>query len=811
MKISYKWLNEFVDVHDFSPVEIGERMSRTGIEVEGVEQLGAVLKKVVVGYTVDVRPHEDSDHLSVCQVDVGEEEPIQIVCGAPNIAKDQKIIVALHNSRIGGNIKIKKSKMRGVPSNGMICSLKELGFADNVIPKRYADGIAVLPADAPVGTEVAEYLDMLDSIIELDITPNRADALSMHGTAWEIGAVYDRQTQFKAVDMTEFEGKGLGDKLSLTVTDTDLVPAYHAYLVENVEIKESPLWMQLRLMNAGIRPLNNIVDITNYVLLEYGQPLHAFDYAKLASKQILTRLAKDGEVLTTLDGVERQLSADDIVITDGEKPLALAGVMGGFDTEIDDNTTTVLIEAAMFEPIYIRKTARKFALRSESSLRNERGINKGTIAEAGAYAAKLMAELANGTVIVGKEAVDSVDKNPVQVSTNLAYINRRLGTNLSYEEIEAIFAQLEFGIDGTAETFTVSVPARRWDIAIPADLVEEVGRIYGYDNISSTLPETKPGNIGLTDQQKFMRHTRQTMQALGFNQTIAYSLTSAAKLKVLQAVELKAVELALPMSDDRRFMRTNQASSLLDIAQYNVARQTENVAIYETGRIFYWANGEKLPSEANHLAALWTGNKTENTWQGSSEAVNFYDIKGKLEDLLASYNLANPISYEANSEIEGTHPGRTAVVYSVDAEGNRIDLGYVAQLHPKLVAEYDLKDTFIFEISLDKLIVLPTQDITQKPIPKFPGTSRDVAILVDETVTHAAIKAVIYEARKGKLLVEVNLFDYYQGDNIEEGKKSVAYSLTYLNPQATLTDEEVSNDVERIVNALTEKLDAVIR
>lgn len=810
MKVSYEWLNEFVDVKDIAPEAIAERMSRTGIEVEGVEQLGAVLDKVIIGHAVTVKPHENSDHLSVCQVDIGEAELSQIVCGAPNIASGQKVIVALHNSRIAGNIKIKKSKMRGEVSNGMICSFKEIGFAENVIPKKYANGIAVLPEDAPVGTPIAEYFNMLDYIIELDITPNRADALSMRGAAWEIGAIYDRQPHMPTIDSAKYEANDLGDKLSLEVTDTSLVPAYHAYLVENVKIQESPLWLQIRLMAAGIRPLNNVVDITNYVLLEYGQPLHAFDYDKLASKKIVTRLAKAGEVLTTLDEMERTLSVDDIVITDGEKPVALAGVMGGFDTQIDDHTTTVLIEAAMFEPIHIRTTARKFGLRSESSLRNERGINKATIASAGAYAAQLMEELAGGTAVAGRASVDTVDAAPVEVASNLAAINKSLGTALAYVELEKVFAQLGFAITGTAEAFTVAVPVRRWDISIPADLVEEAGRIYGYDKIPATLPASKPGKIGFTKRQLFTRQTRKIMAALGFDQTIAYSLTSAEKRNILQPVLLKAVELDFPMSDDRRYMRTNLLSSLLDIAQYNVARSNDDVAIYESGRIFYWTENTELPDEANHLAALWTGNKQGNTWQENEQPVNFYDMKGVLEQLLAGYNLATEVDFVAEKNITGTHPGRTAQIVTTDKKGETISLGYVAELHPNLVDQYDLKATFVFELTLDKVFSLATQVITQRPIPKFPATSRDIAILVDDTLTNAEIIRII-KAAGNAYLADVHIFDYYKGETIEDGKKSVAYSLTYINPEATLTDEDVNANFDNIVAALQEKAGAVIR
>src|SRR5699024_5717056 len=439
MKVSYNWLNEFIDLADLNPQDIGERMLSTGIEVDGVIDLGTGLKKIVVGHVLTCEPHPDSDHLSITTVEVGEDEPFQIVCGAPNVAAGQKVIVALPNSRIAGNVKIKKGKMRGVVSQGMICSLEEIGFSNSVVPKEYADGIMVLPEEAPAGMDIVEYLKLDDPIIELDITPNRADAFSMRGVAWELAAVYNRQPNVDYTDITKYDGKDLAGAIDLKVVDTELVPEYNAFLVKNVTVEPSPLWLQLRLMAAGIRPINNVVDITNYVLLANGQPLHAFDYDKLDHKVIETRLAKEGERIVTLDEVDRPLLDSDIVITDGEKPIALAGVMGGLDTEIDENTTNVLIEAANFEPIHIRKTARRNGLHSESSMRNERGINKATVAESGAFAAEMIADLAKGEVVEGSERVSAIDLTPVQVTTSLSYVDKRIGMNLSYADIQKVF------------------------------------------------------------------------------------------------------------------------------------------------------------------------------------------------------------------------------------------------------------------------------------------------------------------------------------------------------------------------------------
>ncbi|MDK6232829.1 phenylalanine--tRNA ligase subunit beta [Aerococcus sanguinicola] len=809
MKVSIEWLNELISLEGITAEELADKMSRTGIEVDGLENLGSVLKKVVVGHTLEVVDHPDSDHLHICQVDVGEEEPYQIVCGAPNIASDQKVIVALPNSRIKDNVKIKKGKLRGQVSQGMICSLEEIGFDENVVAKEFANGIAVLPEDAPVGTSIVDYLKLDDPILDLDVTPNRADALSVRGNAWEVAAIYGRQPEFPSEDVDAFAKQSdLAEHVSIQVDDSDMVPEYNAFLVRNVKIQPSPLAVQVRLMKSGIRPINNIVDATNYVLLEYGQPLHAFDYDKLGTGKIETRMAQAGEALQTLDGEERQLTEEDIVITDGQKPIALAGVMGGYDTEIDESTQNVLLEAAMFEPIHIRKTARRLGLRSESSMRNERGVNQATIAEAGYYAAQLMVAWSSGDLEPGFAQVSTLDHGDVKVPSSLAYINRVLGTSLTYQDIEQVFADLQFGLEGDADHFTVTVPPRRWDIHIPADLTEEVARIYGYDKIPSHLPNAQGYKIGLTERQQFDRRARQTMQALSFNQVIGYNLVSAEALNVLQLEERAAVELDFPMSEDHRYMRTNLLTTDLDITRYNVARNIKNVAIYESGRISYWEDGQAV--EENHLAAVWTGNRIDQSWQGQDQAVDFFAMKGIVEALLASMNLACSIRYQAAHDIADTHPGRTARILADLGEKETV-LGFIGQLHPQTADSYDLAQaTYVFELSLDRLFDLPKQRIVQESIPKFPGIKRDIALLVDESVSHAEIQACIQEAGN-KYLRDIQVFDLYTGDKIEAGKKSLAYQLSYLNPEATLQDDEVTANVDAIIQALSQELGAQVR
>lgn len=804
MKVSYKWLKEYLDLSDVTPDELAEKMSRTGIEVDDVIYPGKGLSKIVVGETLSVVDHPDSDHLHVCQVNIGAEEPIQIVCGAPNVAAGQKVIVALHGARITGNAKIKKGKMRGQESNGMICSLAELGYSESVVSKKYADGIFVLPAEAVPGTEVVDLLELDDAILDIDITPNRADALSMRGSAYEVAAIYNKALKFPEAPVSEKTGS-VTEYIKVAVEDTNDAPAYHIQVIKDVKIAESPLWLQNKLMNGGIRPINNVVDITNYILLEYGQPLHAFDYDQIGSKEIIVRRAKENETMTTLDGVERTLDTDNIVITNGTAPIALAGVMGGLDSEITDGTVTVALEAALFNPVLIRKTAGKFNLRSESSSRFEKGINVATIRTAGEHAAELIHELAGGTIVAGTASVDTVEVKDTEVVITLEKINRSLGTAISSGEVTAIFNQLGFASTFDGETFTVAVPPRRWDISIYADILEEVARIYGYDNLPETLPITPALPTALTPKQHTMRITRRFMEGAGLTQNISYVLTTAEKAREYAVEDKEGIRLAWPMSEDRSTLRMNLLSTLLDNAAYNVARKNTDIQFYEIGRVFFPSADSVLPIEAERLAGVMTGMAYQKDWQMAAEPVNFYHAKGVLDGYFETMGLSDQIRFEAAKDLKWMHPGRTAAVYLGDAY-----IGYVGQVHPATANAYDLKETYAFEIDFEAIIAAPKEVITQQPIPKFPGVTRDVALLVDETVTHQQIVKTIKE-NGGKFLKDVHLFDIYQGKGIEDGKKSVAYSMSFLNPEATLVDEDINKAFTKLVAALETECGAAIR
>lgn len=805
MLVSYKWLQEYLDLSKITPKELGDKMSVTGIEVEGVSYPSEGLKKIVVGEVMECVPHPDSDHLSICQVDIGEAELSQIVCGAPNVKAGIKVIVALPGSRIAGNVKIKKGKMRGVVSNGMICSLQEIGYADSVIPKEFSEGIQYLPQDAVAGEEVFKYLEMDDAIIELSITPNRADALSIRGVAYEVGAIYNQKPVFNDEVLVEAD-RLAAEKIAVRVADTTDTPAYQIRIIENVKVAASPQWLQNRLMNEGIRPINNVVDVTNYILLLFGQPLHAFDYDKLGSKEILVRRAVDAEELVTLDGETRKLTSDNIVITNGSAPVALAGTMGGLDSEITETTTTVALEAALFDSTSIRKTSKQFNLRSESSSRFEKGINRGTIGEACEAAAAMIASLAGGEVLAGAvKGAEPVVENAV-VTTTLAHINRALGTELTTTDVDAVFAALGFEAFEEQGTYTVSVPPRRWDIHIEADLVEEVARIYGYDKLPSTLPSGETVAGSLTAHQQKTRDLRSLLEGTGLSEAISYALTTEAKSESFAMKDSKLTRLDWPMTEERAVLRLNLISGLLDDVAYNIARKNQNVALYEIGRVFYQENDPKkdLPQEEKHLAFAVCGDVILKDWQTKAQKVDFFTVKGIVEAVFAKFKLAERITYEA-SHMKDLHPGRAADIF---LDGEKI--GFLGQVHPAVAKAYDVPETYVAELNLAALLTAEVAPLVYQNVSKFPSVSRDIAMLVAEKISNQEITAVIAKAA-GKFLTDVKLFDVYQGANIESGQKSMAYSLTFVNPEATLTDDEINRGMEKVTKALAENFAAVIR
>lgn len=801
MLVSYKWLKELVDI-DVPSSELAEKMSTTGIEVEGVEIPAEGLSKLVVGHVISCEDVPET-HLHLCQVDTGDEEPRQIVCGAPNVKAGIKVIVALPGARIADNYKIKKGKIRGMESLGMICSLQELGLPESIIPKAFSDGIQILPEDAVPGDSIFPYLDLDDEIIELSITPNRADALSMRGVAHEVAAIYGKSVHFPEKAVTE-DAKKASQVIDVAIA-SDKVLTYASRVVENVTVAPSPQWLQNLLMNAGIRPINNVVDVTNYILLYFGQPMHAFDLDKFEGNQIMARDARDGETLVTLDGEERQLTSDDVVITVADKPVALAGVMGGKDTEIDNASKTVVLEAAVFDGKSIRKTSSRLNLRSESSSRFEKGINFDTVTEALDFAAAMLEELAGGTVLAGRVQAGNLPTEPVEVSTSLDYVNVRLGTALTYSDIEDVFAKLGFGLSGSAESFTVAVPRRRWDISIQADLVEEIARIYGYDNLPTTLPEAAGTAGELTSTQKLRRKVRTIAEGSGLTEVISYALTTPEKAVAFNSTPSQLTELMWPMTQERSVLRQNMTAGLLDIVAYNVARKNKNLALYEIGKVFEQTGNSKedLPNEINTFAMALTGLVTEKDFQTAATPVDFFYAKGIIDMIVDQLGL--DVTFVAEKEMTNMHPGRTAAIIL-----NDVPVGFVGQVHPQTAKDYDIPETYVAELNLSAIEAALTSDLVFAEITKYPAVSRDIALLLNQEISHQAILDAI-EAAGVKRLTAVKLFDVYAGDNIEVGKKSMAYSLTFQNPNDNLTDEEVAKYMEKITKSLADKLEAEIR
>ncbi|WP_071460327.1 phenylalanine--tRNA ligase subunit beta [Bacillus massilinigeriensis] len=803
MLVSYKWLQEYVDLNGVSAEELGERITKSGIEVESVDKLNAGVSGVVVGHVLECEKHPNAEKLNKTLVDLGDGEPVQIICGAPNVAKGQKVAVATVGAVLPGNFKIKKAKLRGEASHGMICSLQELGIEGKLIAKEYAEGIYVFPADTEVGQDAMALLGRDDEILELGLTPNRADCMSMLGVAYETAAILGKEVQFPEPAPSAVS-KDASDYITVNVEAKDDNPLYTAKIVKNVKIGPSPLWLQGRLMAAGIRPHNNVVDITNLVLLEYGQPLHAFDYDKLESKEILVRRAKAGETIETLDNVKRNLTEEHLVITNGSNPVALAGVMGGANTEVSADTTNVLIESAYFTGAAIRKSSKDHALRSEASARYEKGVDPERVRAAAERAAELMEQLAGGEVLSGTVVADHLERKENKVTTTLGKINAVLGTELEMSEIEDIFSRLQFGACVDVDSITVSVPSRRGDIFIEEDLIEEIARLYGYDRLPSTLPVAPFAPGMLSEYQKKRRVVRSYLEGAGLYQAVTYSLTSREKALQYAIETREPVELSMPMSEERSMLRLSIVPQLLEVLKYNNARQNESVAVYETGTVFLGNGDSELPEEREHLAAAITGMWESHPWQGEKKPVDFYVLKGILEGLFAKLGLEERMEFRA-AEVEGLHPGRTADLL-LDGES----IGFVGQVHPVVQKDMDLKETFVFELSLKKLVAAETAPLAYTSIPRFPSITRDIALVVDKDKTSGELQSIIREAG-GKLLKDVGVFDLYEGDRMEEGKKSIAFSLKYYDPEKTLTDEDIAKAHEKVLAAVKEQAGAHLR
>lgn len=807
MLVSYEWLQHYIEIDDITPEEIAEKMTRSGIEIDFIHNRNNGATNIVVGYVKAIEQHPDADKLNVCQVDIGEEEPVQIVCGAPNVDAGQYVAVAKVGARLPGNVKIKKAKLRGQLSQGMICSLQELGIEGKLVPKRYAEGIYVFSEDAAVnpGDDVLTIMALNDRVLELDLTANRSDCMHMIGVAYELAALYDRPVKLPKAKVREIKEMA-EEHISVQVDHAQDTPFYQALVIKNVQVGPSPAWLQNRLMAAGIRPISNVVDVTNYVLLEYGQPLHAFDFHALGTGEIHVRRAYNDESFTTLDGIERTLSEEQLVITNGKEPVALAGVMGGLDSEVTDSTTTIVLEAASFAPALVRKSSKLMNLRSDASARFEKGVNESRIGEAARRAAYLIQDLAGGQVLNGDVTVDHRVKKETTISLNLEQMNHRLGTGLSISEVANIMGRLQLPCEKVDHDLVVTIPERRKDLVIKQDLYEEVARIHGYDNIPSTLP------IGTTTQGKrspkqlVRSQIRSVLSAAGLADVISYSLTSPAKATRFVEDVYRPIRIDKPMSEERSVMRTSLLPHLYDIAAHNRNHRNQDLFIYELGSVFLTTEERLtvLPREEERVAGLISGTYLNHMWQGEKKQSDFFLLKGMVEQLFASLGLTADVTFKQTEQAD-FHPGRTATIL---LKGEPI--GIIGQVHPALEDEWHLDESYAFELTIEPLFNQANQMVLYQGVPKFPSIGRDIALVVDQHIPVADLTTVIEEAG-GSLLKQVNLFDLYEGEHLEDGKKSVAFSLTYRHNERTLTDEEVQEQHEQVLQALTDTYQATLR
>lgn len=786
--ISMNWVKDYIDIENENLDELADKVTKAGINVEHV--ISNHIDNLVVGKVLSCVPHPDSDHMHVCMVDVGKET-IQIVCGAPNVKEGIKVIVALPGATLPGNFTISKSKKRGVDSNGMICALSEIGLEEDT-EENYKKGIYIFDDNAPIGVDALEYMGACDTLYDLDIHKHKNNDCFYHiGFAYEIGAILGKKVNLPD-DSYEEISDSVKNHFNLKV-DTENCTYYKAKMVTDLKIGESPKFIQNRLISAGMRPINNIVDISNYVMLEYGQPLHFFDKNKLGN-EILVRMANDNEEVVTLDKKERILSSDDIVITDGKRVVAVAGVMGALNTDVDENTKEVLIESAIFNPTNIRKTEKRLNLRSEASMRYEKGLNYEYTIKALDRACHLLEKYAGGKVLSDYVLYDNEDKKEKKITFKTEKVNSLLGITLTDKDIEDQLDKLDFKYTLDGDTFEVTIPRRRLDIENNVnDIVEEIGRLYGYHNLKNTLPvlPTKEGKY--EEVIAFRKNISKRMRSLGLNEVRTYTLVDK-KTSDLFSKDKKVIEVPNPMSQDRSVLRKSMIPSLIDVIKYNKSRGLKDINIYETSKVFF-----DDFKEENYLGVALYGNYISTSWNNSKIKTDFYVIKGIVENLLDYLGLKNRYSFVISTE-ENLHPG-----ISADIILDRQKVGFIGRVHPKLEKD----EIYVLELSIDKLNV-KTKPIKFKPASKLPSITKDLAFIVDKNVTSEEVEKLIKKSGS-RMLTNIEVFDVYTGENVDKDKKSIAYKLTFTDMDKTLTDEEVMNVFNKIIDDVTSKMDAKLR
>lgn len=787
MKLSTNFLKDYVDI-DVDAKTLAEDMTNVGNEYDSVGKL-IPATKLIIGKVLECENHPDSNHLHVCKVDIGNEI-LNIVCGAPNVRAGLKVIVALVGAELPGDVTIKKSTIRGVESNGMMCSLAELGLENKFLTEVDKTGIHELPEKAPIGEDPIKFLGLDDEVIDFELTANRGDLLSILGMAYEVGAIYGKQVKPIDTSFSEVE-ENIEGKFNIDI-QTENCTIFLAKEVKDVVIKESPDFIKNRLIASGIRPINNVVDISNYVMLETGQPLHFYDLDKLGNK-IIVRMANQNEKLNTLDGIERELSNEDIVIANEKGAVGLAGVMGGLETEIELDTKNILIETAIFEATKVRQTSKRI-LRSEASNRFEKGLDSNRTYMAMERACKLLQEYANAKIISGVVKYDVTNKEDNKIKITFKNINDILGANISNKDILDVFTKLGFTYQVDNETITVSVPKRRIDISIKEDLIEEVGRIYGVNNIQGKVPlaSGKPGSY-----DKELRQIRNKMMSLGLNETMTYILINDKEAKKYTLDEFELVKLQDPMSEDRNTLRYTMIPSMIKVFEYNNARNIEDIAIFEIGKGFY---KKEDYGEDQKLAVLMNGKYF--TGIGKEIKVDFYVIKGIAEEILDYLGYGARYSFIQEEKIpKEFHPGQTAYITV-----NNDKVGVIGRIHPEILKE----EVYVLEINLTKLLSKKTGRMKYKEISKFPAIKKDLAVIVDNKISSQEVSQIIKKAG-GALLTKIRTFDLYTGTNIGENKKSLAYSLTFEDKTKTLTDEEINKKISEIIDMLDKKISAKLR
>ena len=800
MKIPLKWLNEFVDIT--IPVEeLAEKLTMAGIEVSEMLTIGENWENVVVGKLIGVDAHPNADRLRLATVDLGKQQTT-VVCGAPNLIVGDKIAFASVGAQLidgdSGKVQqLKPAKIRGVISEGMICSEMELGISDR------HEGIMVLPSEAPVGVPLAEYLG--DTIIDLEITPNRPDCLSVVGIAREAAALIGNKPHIPEIHYDESED-AIDSYISVEIDEPTLCPRYCASLLTGVRVAPSPQWLQQRLLACGMRPINNIVDVTNYVMLEYGQPLHAFDYEKIKGKQIIVRRAQKDETITSLDGADRTLSQNMLVIADRERAVAVAGVMGGVDTEVTDHTTSVLIEAANFNQAIIHRGSMELRLSSEASLRFGKGLSRDLPLEGLKRATQLMLEVTGGKV-----AKDIIDVYPGKIQVDpimlmAAKAERLLGMEIEIGEMVRVLELLGFNCEQTeaSSQVRVHIPWWRTDIDCIADLAEEIARIIGYDNIptttlSSSLPKHEPIPM-LSLRQKLSS----TLVSCGFQEILTYALTSLEMMSKLfpqhHLMVSESMKVVNPMTREQEHLRTNLRTGVLSVLARNQRHQEKDIRLFEVGKVFFPQKGD-LPREQEMLCAVLESTQLKLSWRSEAESVDFFSAKGVVETIL--YRLGLEANFEVGKD-ESLYPGRNADIVVGDDR-----IGVVGELHPIVSKAFELSETaYLIELDLEKLLSIAARRERYLPVSRFPSITRDIALLVDEKIIYKQIHDIIQDF---PLVNQVTLFDFYSGEQVPSGKKSLAFSIVYSSPSHTLTNEEVDNVQQQILDRLSNDLGVTLR